>query len=254
MRISMDSANNVSEPKRNGYLKLIPEKNLYELREMNNSMQDILMWEKRNVRRAVLFILVFGIFGVLIDFRFAFLGIVFAILDGRNQFKKVSLVYQQFRFERQLQFFKFARLLIPLLKQTGDGVNLNAIFIRLVNRMPHDIDKNLLQKLITDMSYYSGNFYPFEVFANQMSGSENSVLFMQTLFDLDQGALDLTVIERLGQIASKEMMSGIDQIIAFKERKFSLLYTKILMSVVVLMFGFGISIVVYQIGEMGIFF
>jgi hypothetical protein len=77
---------------------------------------------------------------------------------------------------------------------------------------------------------------------------------MQSLFDLDQGALDLTVIERLGQIASKEMMSGIDQIIAFKERKFSLLYTKILMSVVVLMFGFGISIVVYQIGEMGIFF
>lgn len=238
---------------RKGYLKLVPDKTYSYLKQMNNSDPDINKWSKRNTFRGLGFIALFILIGIFSDMRISVIGFIIALLDQRRIIKGVEIVFLQFKFERHIQFYKFERLLIPLLYETNSGVNLNGIFQRLVNRLPHEIDKKMLKKLITDMSYYNGSFVPFENFANQMSGTESSVLFMQTIYDLDQGALDLTIVNRLGKLASKEMMEGIDQIIAFKERRFNMLYTKIFTSFIVFMLGFSLSVVLFQVGKIGLF-
>ena len=140
---------------------------------------------KENIQRAFFdeFVLLSGYF---IDWRIAPLGFVVSVLLYRQQLQTVKRVYMQFRFERQMQFAKFARLLIPLLKQTESGINLYQIFSRVVPRLNYQVDKDLLMGLMKDLSDFPNSIQPYEDYAMAVSGSEMSILFMSTLYDLEQ--------------------------------------------------------------------
>lgn len=236
------------------WLRLLPEEIVRQLREMNNSTVAIAKWQKKNIQRTLFLTSFFLLSGYFIDWRITPLGFVVSVLLYRQQLQTVKRVYMQFRFERQMQFAKFARLLIPLLKQAESGINLYQIFSRVVPRLNYQVDKDLLMGLMKDLSDFPNSIQPYEDYAMAVSGSEMSILFMSTLYDLEQGAINLQVIDRLGQLASAEMMQGIDQIIAFKIKRFQLLFTKMMTSIVVLIVGFALALFLYQIGQVGFYF
>ncbi|WP_270288214.1 hypothetical protein [Enterococcus casseliflavus] len=236
------------------WLRLLPEEIVRQLREMNNSTVAIAKWQKKNIQRTLFLTSLFLLSGYFIDWRITPLGFVVSVLLYRQQLQTVKRVYMQFRFERQMQFAKFARLLIPLLKQAESGINLYQIFSRVVPRLNYQVDKDLLMGLMKDLSDFPNSIQPYEDYAMAVSGSEMSILFMSTLYDLEQGAINLQVIDRLGQLASAEMMQGIDQIIAFKIKRFQLLFTKMMTSIVVLIVGFALALFLYQIGQVGFYF
>lgn len=237
-----------------GFAKLLPNQIFEQLLEMNNSKEDIAAWNKRNIMFVFMFFMLFAIFAIFTAWQVIFIGLLIGGLFFYNQMKAIKLTYQQFRFERQLEFAKFARLIIPLLKQYQQSINLRAIFEKIVPRLAYEVDRQMLQRLIVDMSYLPGSYEPFDNFAKQMSGTDGSYLFMSTLADLDQGSIDLLVIDRLGKMASEEMMQGIDQIVEFKIKGFSGTFGKMVGTIIILVFGFGISLVIYKIGEVGFFF
>lgn len=236
------------------WLRLLPEEIVRQLREMNNSTVAIAKWQKKNIQRTLFLTSLFLLSGYFIDWRITPLGFVVSVLLYRQQLQTVKRVYMQFRFERQMQFAKFARLLIPLLKQAESGINLYQIFSRVVPRLNYQVDKDLLMGLMKDLSDFPNSIQPYEDYAMAVSGSEMSILFMSTLYDLEQGAINLQVIDRLGQLASAELMQGIDQIIAFKIKRFQLLFTKMMTSIVVLIVGFALALFLYQIGQVGFYF
>lgn len=236
------------------WLRLLPEEIVRQLREMNNSTVAIAKWQKKNIQRVLFLTSLFLPLGYFVDWRIAPLGFVVSVLLYRQQLQTVKRVYMQFRFERQMQFAKFARLLIPLLKQAESGINLYQIFSRVVPRLNYQVDKDLLMGLMKDLSDFPNSIKPYEDYAMAVSGSEMSILFMSTLYDLEQGAINLQVIDRLGQLSSAEMMQGIDQIIAFKIKRFQLLFTKMMTSIVVLIIGFALALFLYQIGQVGFYF
>ncbi|MGM0162865.1 hypothetical protein [Enterococcus sp. DIV1059_2] len=236
------------------FVRLLPNDIVQQLREMHNSTRAISKWQKKNIQRIILLTGLCLPLGYFIDLRLAPVGLVLGLILYRNQLQTVKRVYMQFRFERQMQFAKFARLLIPLLKQAESGINLYKIFSRVVPRLSYEVDQKLLMALMKDISDFPNSIKPYEDYAKAVSGSEMSILFMSTLYDLEQGAINLQVIDRLGQLASQEMMQGIDQIISLKVKRFQLLFTKMMTSIVVLIVGFALALFIYQIGQVGFYF
>ncbi|HAR0336014.1 TPA: hypothetical protein IYH17_002946, partial [Enterococcus faecium] len=199
------------------------DENYYKkLREMNNSNVSIIKWQKQRFLKSWIFVGVGLVMYLLLGKEWYYLagGIATAIGFYIIQAKSINNIYNQFRFERHLQFSKFTRLLIPYLKQKKDGGNLYGVFAKIVKRLDYDTDKQLLMKLMQDMTDRPNDIQPFVEYAEQTSGTDMSVLFMQTIYDIRQGSADLDVIEELDRLASEELMAGIDSIIDFKSRRF----------------------------------
>ncbi|MBE8746832.1 hypothetical protein HQ758_04740 [Enterococcus faecium] len=221
------------------------DENYYKkLREMNNSNVSIIKWQKQRFLKSWIFVGVGLVMYLLLGKEWYYLagGIATAIGFYIIQAKSINNIYNQFRFERHLQFSKFTRLLIPYLKQKKDGGNLYGVFAKIVKRLDYDTDKQLLMKLMQDMTDRPNDIQPFVEYAEQTSGTDMSVLFMQTIYDIRQGSADLDVIEELDRLASEELMAGIDSIIDFKSRRFVFYPTKIAMTSFILVVGFAVGV------------
>lgn len=112
------------------------DENYYKkLREMNNSNVSIIKWQKQRFLKSWIFVGVGLVMYLLLGKEWYYLagGIATAIGFYIIQAKSINNIYNQFRFERHLQFSKFTRLLIPYLKQKKDGGNLYGVFAKLLN-------------------------------------------------------------------------------------------------------------------------
>ncbi|EMF0336544.1 hypothetical protein KCT23_002354 [Enterococcus faecium] len=226
------------------WIKMLDENYYKKLREMNNSNVSIIKWQKQRFLKSWIFVGVGLVMYLLLGKEWYYLagGVATAIGFYIIQAKSINNIYNQFRFERHLQFSKFTRLLIPYLKQKKDGGNLYGVFAKIVKRLDYDTDKQLLMKLMQDMTDRPNDIQPFVEYAEQTSGTDMSVLFMQTIYDIRQGSADLDVIEELDRLASEELMAGIDSIIDFKSRRFVFYPTKIAMTSFILVVGFAVGV------------
>lgn len=241
---SSKKARVIKQENKSLWLKLLGENYYEKLREMNNSNISIIKWQKQRFAKSWIFVGVGLVMYLLLGKEWYYLagGIATAIGFYVMQAKSINNVYNQFRFERHLQFSKFTRLLIPYLKQKKDGGNLYGVFAKIVKRLDYDTDKQLLMKLMQNMTDRPNDIHPFIEYAEQTSGTDMSVLFMQTVYDIRQGSADLDVIEELDRLASEELMAGIDSIIDFKSRKFVFYPTKIAMTSFILVVGFAVGV------------
>ncbi|MEC3299207.1 hypothetical protein P9006_32215, partial [Bacillus thuringiensis] len=170
----------------------------------------------------------------------------------RSKYTHVTKVYSAFKFERHLNFSKFTRLLIPYLKEAGESVSLYQVFRKILNRMEKPVDKNSLAKLMSEMTDKPDDIQPFTDYAMRSSGSDMSINFMQTVYDFQQNSSDTNVINELGQIASAELQRAIDEIIAFKLRRFNFFPTKMVMSSFILVVGFAAAVLVYHLSSINL--
>lgn len=233
----------VKKEKKKLLLRMVGETNYEMLKEMNNSDLGIMKWQKRRLRSSLLLVVV-GIvlyFGTGMKWYFLVGSLVIAIAFYLNQSKGIRSMYNQFRFERHLQFSKFTRLLIPYLHSSQEGVNLYTIFGKIVKRLDYETDRKLLMKLMNSMTDQPNDINPFIQYAEQTSGTDMSILFMSTLFDIRQGSADLNVIAELDKLASQELMTGIDSIISFKVRRFTNFPTTVTMTTFLLVVGFALG-------------
>ena len=233
----------VKKDKKHLMLRMVGETNYEMLKEMNNSDLSIIKWQQRRVKEASLLV-VFGLFiYFMTGMKWYFLvgALVLSIVFYFNKSKSIRSMYSQFKFERHLQFSKFTRLLIPYLHSSREGVNLYTVFGKIVKRLDYDTDKKLLMKLMNSMTDRPNDIERFMSYAEQTSGTDMSILFMSTLYDIRQGSADLNVIGELDKLASEELMTGIDSIISFKTRRFSMFPTVITMTTFLLVIGFMIG-------------
>lgn len=248
-------ANVVKLENSNAWIKMLGETNYQRLREMNNSNVSIIEWEKQRCLTSCMFPVLGLLLYLFLDKQWYYLaggfavGIIFYLMKARG----IKQAYSQFKFERQLQFSKFTRLLIPYLKQSNGASNLYSIFGKIVGRLDYETDRNLLMKLMQDMTDKPGDIQPFIEYAEQTSNTDMSVLFMSTLFDIYQGVSDLSVVEELDKLASAELMEGINTIIDYKTKKFTFFPTKITMTSFILVIGFAASMLISNLKDLHFF-
>lgn len=236
----------------NFWIRSVGDKFHSMLLEMGNSNLAILRWQKSRLLKSVVAGLLFLALGYFFYTKLMLLALVVPFLMYFMQGRSITSVYSRYKFQRHLQFAKFTRLLVPYLKQTSAGVNLYSVFNKIVPRLEHEADKTLLLTLMKEMSDKPNSIVPFTEYAEKTSGSDMSILFMSTIYDLRQGTSDLSVITELGQIASEELMQSIDQIIEYKSRRFLLFPTKITMSTFLIVIGYAVAVLMYNIKDINI--
>lgn len=229
----------------------IAEPKMYELLiEMGDSKKSINRYQ-RNRWIQTIFILLFGLtVGYFVSPWIYFLTIGFSFFVYRSKYTRVIKFYRVWKFQRNLQFNKFSRLLIPYLKKNDGRVSLYSIFNKMLPRLDSDADRRILYKLMTEMSRNPSDVKPFIDFANTLSGSDHAVIFMSAIYDFQQTSFDMSVIEELGAIANKQLLNGVDEIIKYKLSKFNMYPTKLAMSPMIIVFGYLIAVLVHEVSKM----
>lgn len=235
---------------KNIWIKMLGGKKYTQLREMNNSNVYITRWQKRRFLKTMFFLpVVATTYLATKDFKFALGGFLVMGMFYYMEAKNINMYYTQFKFERHMEFAKFTRLLVPFLKKKDDNNNMWSIFNKLLDRLKYETDKVLLMALMNDMVSDPHNIEPFETFARKMSNTDNSHLFMGTIFDIREGSADLDVIEELDRLSSEELMEGIESIIEYKSKKFNMFPTKLTMVVFLPIIGYFAGFVLNTIKD-----
>ena len=223
------------------------EPSLYHiLREMGNPDAAIHRFQRKRVFVSLLLALGGVLTGFLIH-PWAYLSApALGLGFYKMEKKKIETFYRGWKFERQLNFSKFSRLVIPYLKAANGRTALYTIFNKILIRTENKDDRRSLYTLMGEMSDNPQSLAPFTAFAERSSGTDMSHLFMQTIFDFQQSTSDSSVIDELGRIAAKDMLSAVDDIIEMKLRRFSMFPTKIVMSSFVLVVGLGLGLMLHN--------
>lgn len=229
----------------------IAEKELYALlREMGNPEDAIRQYQRNRVLQSLFFILVGIIAAIFMKNIWAIVGgVILGVLMYVRRLSTVRAMHNQWKFEREMAFSRFVRLLIPYLKQSDGSVSLYTTFNKMLGRLDDEADRESLYMLMGEMGDRPGDIRPFYDFAERSSGSDMAYLIMGTIYDFQETTTDTTVIDELGQMASEQMMDAIDEIIEFKIRRFGMFPTKVVMSSFILVLGLAAGILIHTIAD-----
>lgn len=221
-----------------------------QLREMGDSTKAIDKFQRKRVFMSTL--LAAFVIPIALFFSKWFLMAVPIVwfVFYKMQGKRVDSFYRAWKFERQLNFSKFTRLVIPYLKASGGTMALYTIFNKILNRTENEADKRSLYQLMGEMGDTPESIQPFIDYAERSSGTDMSHLFMTTIFDFQQSTFDTSVIDELGQMASEDMMESIDEIIAMKLKRFAMFPTKGVMSSFILVAGLAVGIMINNLSQL----
>ncbi|EJQ72434.1 MULTISPECIES: hypothetical protein [Bacillus] len=239
--------------KKNRYNRLLTEEKLYDmLKEMGNTKQMIDNFQKKRVKQTLMMAIIGFFMGLFLSKWCYLLAIALPIFFYRSKYNNVVKMYNAFKFDRHLSFIKFMRLLIPYLKESEGGASLYQVLRKILKRTENRVDANSVAKLMSEITDRPNDIQPFTDFAIRSSGTDMSVLFMQTIYDFQQNSYDTNVIDELGKIASAELQRAIDEIVAFKLRRFTFFPTKIVMSSFLIVIGFAAAILVYNLSTISL--
>jgi hypothetical protein len=239
--------------KKNRYKRLLAEEELYNmLQEMGNTRQMIDNFQNKRIKQTLMMVVIGFFMGLLISKWCYLVAIVLPIFFYRSKYKKVVRMYNAFKFERHLNFIKFMRLLIPYLKEAEGGTSLYQVLRKILKRTENPVDANSVAKLMSELTDKPNDIQPFTDFAERSSGTDMSILFMQTIYDFQQNSYDTNVIDELGKIASAALQRAIDEIITFKLKRFTFFPTKIVMSAFLIVVGFAAAILKYNLSTINL--
>lgn len=233
------------------WLSLLGENNYELLSEMGNRDAIIINWAFK-MFMVIFTILFMSVFGAVLFSQMIVLmvGAVLSIVYYVVKIQHIKALYMQYQFERQLEFAKFSRLVIPHLKAKGVS-NLHSVFEKVLARIEREEDRIHLLSLMEDMTNRPDDLEPFIEYANKMSKTDKAVLFMNTIYDIKQGSADLSVIEEMDKLMSQDLMDSIGQIITYKEKKFSLFSTKLTMTVIIFFLGVVVTFLIHELASSG---
>lgn len=216
----------------------LAEHDLFQmLQEMGLDDERFVKFQKRRFFLALLIFLTFIIGSIFINKWLFIAGVGLGVFVWTSEYKRAVKNYRNFQFEKQLVFSKFMRMLIPYLLQSG--ATLYSVFNRMLSRLDEGHVKQCLERLLIEMNEQPNSEEPFKKFALDASGTDSAVLFMTTLYDFQQNTFDHSIITELGQMASEELFEGVDDIIAFKLRKFVMYPTKLTMASFLITVGYA---------------
>lgn len=221
----------------------IAESNLFSmLLEMGDQESAIIKFQKKRLLKSILALVAGIIAGILYNKFIILLGIGLAVFVWMNEYKRVTRFYKNFLFEKQLVFNKFTRMLIPLLLQKG--ATLYVVLNKMRDRIEDGYVKEALERFLIALNEKPNSEKPFYQFAVEASGTDQAILFMTTLYDYQQNSYDTSILEELGRMSSQELFEGVDEIINFKLRKFSLFPTKLTMATFLIILGYAVAMIV----------
>lgn len=221
----------------------IAEDEVFEIGfKMGHDAKTIEGWQKKRILQSLLVFILFLIFSLFVSKWLVLVGAVGAVAFYFMKISSLRKAYANHNFLKQIEFYKFFRLLIPYLYQSvQNNTGIFSIFTQMHSKMEENAFKKSFSEFIADITYNPAKIEPYLRFAEDVSGTDRASLMMATVFDFQNSSPDVTVIQELSKTASEELFEGIEEIIIFKSRKFYLYPTYIVMSCLMPMLGFLIA-------------
>ena len=235
------------------FMTKLVEKSTYEkMKTMNTSETFIKKWQRKRVFLSVGVVLL-SLF-MVIAFKTNPRVVPAAFLVGLIIYflKKLSVnrYYTAYKFNRNLEFSKFARLVVPYLRQAQKGASIYYIFSQMSGRLENPLDRQLLQKLMLEITDHPNDIKPYIDFAEKMSGTDFSITFMTLIYDIAQGATDDSIVDELGKEVSAQLMDVIRDIVEFKQKRFNLFPSAIVAPNMILILGYMVCVMIYQFAQL----
>lgn len=209
------------------------------LREVGDTTRTIDKWQRKRVLTALIIMALCAIGAYFFHVYLYVAAPIFGFAFYKMKAKGIESFYRAWKFERQLNFSKFTRLVIPYMKASNGTTALYTIFNKILKRTENESDKRSLYQLMGEMGDNPSDLKPFTDYAERSSGTDMSHLFMSTIFDFQQSTFDTQVIDELGKMAGEDMLNAIDEIIGMKLKRFAMFPTKVVMSSFILVVGLG---------------
>ena len=212
---------------------------------MGTPVEDIKKFQLFRLIKTVIGVLIGVAFGLLShEVFFYVIGVVLGAVLWFFDYLKVEKHFQHFQFTRQLDFNKFIRMLMPYLRV--EGMTLYKALNKMKDRLDDGTTRNALIALITKLNSRPNDRAPYEEFAKEASGQDQSELIMQTLFDFHQSSNDSTTIKELAKIVDHELEKNIDEISDIKDGRFEMDNYLLGMCLMVVVFGYFLAVVMKQ--------
>ncbi|EAG4642810.1 hypothetical protein C5754_14170 [Listeria monocytogenes] len=201
--------------------------------------------QRKRVFKGILLLLI-GVLGAIFINKWLLLAFfVLACLFYRMDYTKVVKTYKYWKFEKQIEFLKFIRLLIPILLEKKTSLYLA------MNKMLHRLDedskyiKDEIERFLIALNQKPNSIEPFINFAKRASGTEEALLMLRTLFAYQQKSNDPTIIKELGELSNEQLMGGVDEIIRFKTKRFGIYPSLTLASIFFIVIGYTIAMLLH---------
>lgn len=238
--------------KKESIYRKLAEDSLYDmLLTTGETLDAIDNYQKKRVLKSVGVTLVVLIGLLLLKPTLLILSIPIGVFYYKRQYRKLENKYRVWLFNRNLEFIKFQRLLIPYLRMGEGQEPFFTILEKVRGRINNDHIKREVDKLMAEINIRPGEIDPYVRFAERAGGTDSAVLFMSTVYDFQNITRDVEVIESLGKSASQELMESIDEIKELKLRRFGLVSTKIVMTSFILVLGFTLSMLIDSLKTIG---
>lgn len=228
--------------KLHGVARWIGDNELDMLVKMDTSLGSIQRRMKNRVLLSGSVLVIATVFALILHNKFsaAIVGAAFLlgaglwIMDSR----KTTNYYREYRLERQIAFSQFTRLAAAYLPELAQGANLYSLFKKILPRMDNKRDHASLETLMIDMQVDPDDPGPFMAFAHEFSASDSAEMIMGTIQQMYQGNVDDHNIRALADLANRDMLRQIDDVITYKIKKFNNLTTRVAMCSMIVIFGF----------------
>lgn len=167
--------------------------------------------------------------------------LVMAFITYKSKYYRIDSEYKNNRYNQQISFSMFARLIDTYL---GSGKSQYSIFSRIMDRLRTDKSKASLAKLLSRLQDNSDDKSAYQEFAKEMSGTNNAMSFMMSLYYSQYSPNDQTVIKELSQMAIKEVFEAIAEIVDIKSNQVEKFGRFFLMVSFILLLGILLAIAI----------
>ncbi|MGG0888912.1 hypothetical protein [Cytobacillus horneckiae] len=220
----------------------VAEENLFDMcYEMGLTEEKFIKFQKKRFFKSVFISFPLILLAFFSDWWWSLVGLALGGFIWWHEYNRTKRIYKNFKFIKILQFSKFQRLLAPYLLSVDS--TLYGVFTRMLERTEEEHIKSAIERLLIEMNEYPSSDVPFVKFAKNASGTDDSILFMTTLFDFQQNSSDKTIIMELVKLSSEQLFEGVDEIITFKIRKLTMFPTKLTMASFIVVLGYAITII-----------
>lgn len=179
-------------------------------------------------------------------------AVLLSLLIYFNEVRQMGSRHRVFKFEQELEFSKFARLIGPYLKKNNGNMPLYAVFNKVLPRLSEPMQKEVY-RFMSEMVTTPNNVTPFIEFSKRMGNSDFSYSFMIALYDYQSTTNDITVIDDLVIMANTALMDKVDEIIRYKLSKFKFVPTIFTASCMIILLGFFVAMFIDSGQQVGSF-
>lgn len=235
------------------FKETIAESDLYPMYyELGYTKAEIDAFMGRRIRDLLIIVTAALIAGILWRFELIFVGVLLAGYLWYDSYQRVRRSYGHYLFLRELDFWRFIRMVIPFLttKQPLFEIFEEQLVILESNISEarkqeksyiHGSVASNLKRLMVDMVNESGQVSNFSKFAESCSNSDRAVLIMTAIHDKTEYSDDASVVLELGEIASRELFKQVDQAILIKTTRLNSPPTVITMSSLLFVVSYAVS-------------